>query len=103
MGTKNKPGNFDCYANADPDEPMFILLGRDPFAPALVDMWAASRAIDGEVPAKTDEAIHCADAMREWLTKLGKHEKKLLIDKLSIAEGRQDFAHEIIRALDNAA
>lgn len=21
MGTKNNPGNFDCYANAEPDEP----------------------------------------------------------------------------------
>lgn len=29
MGTKNNPGEFDCYANAAPDEPMFILLGRD--------------------------------------------------------------------------
>jgi hypothetical protein len=29
MGTKNQPGKFDtCYANADPDEPMFVLLGK---------------------------------------------------------------------------
>lgn len=44
MGTKNNPGNYDCYANADPDEPMFILLGRDALAPSLVDIWAMIRA-----------------------------------------------------------
>ena len=32
MATKNNPGKFDCYTNAEPDEPMFILLGRDPVA-----------------------------------------------------------------------
>lgn len=36
MGTKNNPGAFDCYANAEPDEPMFVLLGRDKHAPAPV-------------------------------------------------------------------
>jgi hypothetical protein len=78
MGTKNNPGDFDCYANADPDEPMFILLGRDPFAPALVDEWAASRAVDGESLAKVNEAFACASAMRDWLQTLGKVEKPLL-------------------------
>ena len=28
MGTKNNPGRFDCYGNAEPDEPIFVLLGR---------------------------------------------------------------------------
>lgn len=27
MGSKNNPGKYDCYEAADPDEPMFILLG----------------------------------------------------------------------------
>lgn len=43
MGTKNNPGMFDCYANALPDEHMFILLARDITAPDLVDAWAAGR------------------------------------------------------------
>jgi hypothetical protein len=30
MGTKSNPGPFDCYAKAEPDEPMFVLLARDP-------------------------------------------------------------------------
>jgi len=28
MATKKNPGEFDCYANAGPDEPMFVLLAR---------------------------------------------------------------------------
>lgn len=46
MGTKEKPGQFDCHANALPDEPMFILLGRDPLAPYLTQIWAMIRAGD---------------------------------------------------------
>jgi len=74
MGTKNNPGEFDCYANADPDEPMFILLGRDPMAPYLVRAWAQYRESAGEDAAKVKEALNCAQQMREWLKKLGKRE-----------------------------
>jgi hypothetical protein len=66
VGTKNNPGNFDCYTNAEPDEPMFILLARDIGAPALVDAWAAERERAGEDPTKVKEAQDCADAMRRW-------------------------------------
>ena len=44
MGTKSEPGNFDCYANAEDDEPMFVLLGRDPDAPEAVRGWIRLRA-----------------------------------------------------------
>ena len=74
MGTKNNPGSFDCYANAEPDEPMFILLGRDPMAPSLVEAWAEYREANGEAMGKVDEAKRCARSMREWLEKLGKRE-----------------------------
>lgn len=66
MGTKNNPAPFDCYANAEPDEPMFILLARDRLAPSLVEMWAATRELMGEDPAKVAEANECAAAMRTW-------------------------------------
>lgn len=48
MGTKNKPGAFDYYANAHPDEPMFVLLGRDRDAPKLIRQWAWLREATGE-------------------------------------------------------
>jgi hypothetical protein len=43
MGTKNNPSAFDCYANANPDEPMFILLARDPAAPHALVYWIGLR------------------------------------------------------------
>ena len=67
MGTKNNPGKFDCYANAEPDEPLFVLLGRDKHAPALVEYWAILRAADGEEQEKINEALECSHAMREYL------------------------------------
>lgn len=73
MGTKNKPGEFDCYANALPDEPMFILLARDPMAPKLIEDWAADcmrgvmlKTRPLEDLKMVDEAQQCAKAMREW-------------------------------------
>lgn len=90
MGTKNKPGKFDCYANAEPDEPMFVLLARDPLAAFLVSIWSKVRYGDVEAAsavfmkmlhtagvqyalepdtAKASEAIECAMAMFEWREK----------------------------------
>jgi hypothetical protein len=73
MGSKNEPGQFDCYENAMPDEPMFILLARDPLAPELVERWAARRSLDIatcirpiEDRPMVDEARECAEKMREW-------------------------------------
>ncbi len=66
MGTKNNPGAFDCYANAGPDEPMFVLLARDPFAPILVRLWADLRAQAAGNPSKVAEARACADAMERF-------------------------------------
>lgn len=69
MGTKNNPGNFDCYTNAEADEPMFILLARDKHAPQLVRGWAHLRKLAGEESAKIAEAEACADAMQAWRAK----------------------------------
>ena len=72
MGTKENPGQFDCYANAAPDEPMFVLLGRDKHAPTLVRLWALLRQYDGETDDKIAEALACADAMDQHAVKIGK-------------------------------
>lgn len=83
MGTKNEPAAFDCYANAEPDEPMFVLLARDLTAPEAVELWAtlrqarlASAMAAGTVGpdsmvgraelAQIAEAREVAQAMREW-------------------------------------
>jgi len=72
MGTKNDPGEFDCYANAEPDEPMFILLARDLNAPNIVRQWAYDYAMKcGPDPTekqhlKIEEALVCAENMTKW-------------------------------------
>lgn len=66
MSTKNNPGTFDCYAKAAPDEPMFILLARDPLAPELVRLWAERRLEQGEDFEKAGAAHLCAYAMEKW-------------------------------------
>ena len=81
MGTKESPGDFDCYANAKSDEPMFVLLARDPSAPEVIEEWARLYAqrkaleniIHSKDPALTEEqgkklqeAFSCADRMRLW-------------------------------------
>ena len=75
MGTKTKPGKFDCLSKAHDDEPVFVLLARDPQAAPMVDRWAYSREreIDhghrADTPAEREqiaEARECADAMRVY-------------------------------------
>lgn len=66
MGTKNNPGEYDCYANAEQDEPMFVLLGRDKHAPEVVRFWAELRERDGEAVEKVQEARDCAHLMERW-------------------------------------
>lgn len=48
MGSKNNPGKFDCYAKAEPDEPLFVLMGRDPMGGHLASIWSKLRQGDAE-------------------------------------------------------
>lgn len=83
--TKANPSKFNCYQKAEPDEPTFTLIGRDPLAAELVRDWAdefeeliGDDATD-EDREKIAEARTCADAMREYSTRrhgLGRLELK---------------------------
>ena len=78
MGTKENPGQFDCHAAADDDEPLFTLRANDPLAPDLVREWANRyeirklRTLGAEVferkgaRMKSDEARDCAREMELW-------------------------------------
>lgn len=82
MATKRNPGEFDCYAAASEDEPMFVLLGRDECAPERVEEWARKRLrkLFGQLASsappddeeelriirKIAEALQCANEMRTW-------------------------------------
>ena len=96
MGTKNNPGLFDCYANADPNEPMFILLGRDKHAPTLVWLWASLRELDGEDAAKVTEARTCAANMMQWA-----HDHKRPV--VGFGQATLAGVMELIRTINGAA
>jgi len=96
MGTKNNPGNFDCYANAAPDEPMFILLARDLQAPELVELWAQRRLLYGTSHEKLQEALKCADDMRAWYVRNEMAKQRQVDEETAkeIASGIADFIQE---------
>lgn len=96
MGTKNNPGAFDCYANAEPDEPMFVLLGRDKHAPTLVWLWSVLRELDGEDAAKVDEARNCASAMMAYAYERGR-------PVVGFGQAALAGVVELIRAVNGAA
>ena len=99
MGTKNNPGKFDCYANAKPDEPMFVLLGRDPSAALLVKLWADLREETGDNSVATNEQIadarRCAEAMQSWARAQGKSEE---IVKRAFASFVGEFVQEVMHS-----
>ncbi len=66
MGTKNIPGEYDAYVKAHPDEPMFVLLARDPHAPGLVRLWAELREIHTGNPSQVMSAQAVALEMEKW-------------------------------------
>lgn len=73
MATKLTELRDGCFHKAMDDEPMFVLLARDPQAPELVRRWATRRRLDigmGRRPssdmAQVDEAERNAAAMETW-------------------------------------
>jgi hypothetical protein len=72
MGTKAEPSVYDCWAKAEDDEEMFILLGRDRHASALVRLWAEMREREGEDPMVVEEARECAERLEGQARTLGK-------------------------------
>ncbi len=66
MGTKTKPGPFDCYGEAASDEPIFTLLARDPDAALVVEIWCSIREARTGPTDRTREARDVAASMRRW-------------------------------------
>lgn len=72
METKANPNPGGCLAKALPDEPFFVLLARDPTAPATIRWWAERRAqlgVEGDKRQEGEqliEALDTATAMEEW-------------------------------------
>lgn len=76
MGTKRDPGQFDAWLAAEPDEPIFTLLARDPAAPDAILEWIRVRRqliATGEKPSTDwpiiDEAVMVINEMKNWRMK----------------------------------
>ena len=55
-----------CFNKADNEEPVFVLLARDPSAPIAIRVWVALRIKDGKNQmgdTQTTEALKLADEM----------------------------------------
>ena len=63
MGTKKNPSRYDAMGAAEPDEPYFVLLGRDRNAGNLIRQWAVDAQKHGAEPDKVMEALACAAQM----------------------------------------
>ncbi len=88
MSTKNNPGQYDCYAKLDPDEPYFLFRAKDPSAAYLIRIWVALRngewieamsiliaamsdmyvqeRVSPERYDKLDEAVNVSVEMQNW-------------------------------------
>ena len=71
MGTKEKPGTYDCYGALKPNEPYFLLRGRDPLSAVLVRMWCTLRRLTRQPwnereENKVNEALRCSVDMDQW-------------------------------------
>lgn len=99
MGTKSDPSPFNGFEKAEPDEPMFVLLGRDSLSPKLIREWAEFRLRrlpnfgrdHPEERAQIDEATRIADDMQAYHVRLQKEKNRKRIEgeKASMKEGAE--------------
>lgn len=90
-----KPRNNAYIAKAAPDEPVFVLLGRDPIAAKLVKDWAEFRfrrlpnfGIDNpEEMAQIAEAVACGKAMEAYAAQRqqDKNRARIAAEKAAVA------------------
>lgn len=75
--TKAEQDDTSCYARAKDDEPIFVLLARDPVAWLLVMQWAGLRQALGETDEQqVKDAEACGQAMAAYCDGLGKAAKR---------------------------
>lgn len=92
MGSKLSPGAYNCHANAEPDEPLFTLLARDPVAPYIVKAWAHIRA--GDLLGATHALARADEAMKWEVFNGRKHFLSMESDKFKEAiQCADDMAH----------
>lgn len=59
-----------CFIKAMDDEPAFVLLARDPMAPALIRLWVAARRVaiaEGARPMSDLTQVEAAEREAEYM------------------------------------
>ena len=89
MGTKTDPGDYDCYAKAAEDEPIFVLRASDPLSPKLVRKWVSmsieTTKHNDKFIKKWMEAMNVATEMEFW-----KHNEKSRVQAAKPSEPESD-------------
>jgi len=101
MGTKQQPSQYDCLSKLLPDEPNFLLLGRDKCAPVAVWLWAVLREIHAdEKPDPDKEREQALEARNIVLDMFNWQEAH---DKVTVGVGEAALAavFELIRAANS--
>lgn len=103
MGTKSNPGKFDCWSKAEPDEPVFVLLGRDPVASVILRRWVELRQQLGATETEVlSEAMQCAVEMRRWAMHKGKGDQVAnAIEYDNRTQAEVDHLYEHVLKLQN--
>lgn len=57
ISTRERAGEYDALETAKDGEPIFVLQGGDPHAPATVNFWAGLLRQEAMLAAKRDEAV----------------------------------------------
>lgn len=69
VASKADPSPFEAFAKAEPDEPYFTLLGRDPLSTSTIAWWVTmARTMELHPSEQVDEAERIAAAMDRWRT-----------------------------------
>ncbi len=77
MNTLENPSKHDCRKKLLPDEPIFILRGKDPNASKTIHYWVAGYLQrGGRNLKKVCEALDLAQQMEEWRKEHIKKEKQ---------------------------
>jgi hypothetical protein len=90
MWSKNTPGPFDRYAEAESEEPLFVLRGSDPVAFLLASLWVGAHDVMGDnAPAAAVDAAQCSLALEQWARSHGGNVERALWAFLRVLRNTQ--------------
>lgn len=87
--TLERPGEFDALPKLRPDEPYFVLLGRDRLAPGLVQQWADSNRHKAMQEFNASEKTTADEAVRDRELRQSTDAEQLSWDMKGYKQGQE--------------